>query len=87
MKKVTLLLFLFIFVKSSLFAEDVSLLAKEYNLQAGTKAIVQWKRIFSSERHLKRYKLLELDQKTREALQVYLIKHAADSEQPIVPGL
>jgi len=72
---------------SSVYAEDVVLLAKELNLQAGTKATVQWERIFSSPRHLKKYKLEHLDLHARTQLKSYLIKHAADSEQPIVPGL
>ena len=74
-------------LSSSLHAENVILLAKKLNLQAGTKATVQWERIFSSQRHLKRYKLKNLSPQTKLQLKAYLIKHAADSEQPIVPGL
>ncbi len=66
---------------------NIELLAKELNLYGGSKASIQWKRVFSSPRHLKRYKLENLDQHTREQLEEYLIKHAADSEQPIVPGI
>ena len=71
----------------TLYAYDVQELARELKLQAGTKASVQWKRIFSSTRHMKRYKIDHLDQKTRDILENYLIEHAADSDQPIVPGL
>ncbi|QOP40642.1 hypothetical protein [Sulfurimonas marina] len=66
---------------------NIELLAKELNLYAGSKASIQWKRVFSSPRHLKRYKLENLDQHTRDQLEEYLINHAADSEQPIVPGI
>jgi hypothetical protein len=71
----------------SLHAQDISLLAKELQLYPGTKATVQWKRIFTSKRHMKRYKVDTLPSQTRMQLMQYLIKHAADSDQPIVPGL
>lgn len=82
---------LYILLFSSLFfslkAEEISSLAKELNLYGGTKATIQWQRVFSSERHLVRYGLDSLPLHTRENLKLYLIKHAADSKQPIVPGL
>ncbi len=68
-------------------ALEIEEVAKKLNLKAGTKASVQWKRVFSSPRHMKRYKVDTLDQITRDLLQSYLIQHAADSDQPIVPGL
>jgi hypothetical protein len=68
-------------------AQDVVALAKKLKLYGGTKASVQWERVFSSERHLIRYNLDPLDQETRYALKKYLIEHSADSQQPIVPGL
>ena len=67
--------------------EQIAQLAKSYNLYAGSKASIQWERIFSSERHLKRYKLEEIPESLRQELKHYLIMHAADSDQPIVPGL
>lgn len=69
------------------YAEPIEKIAKKFNLYGGEKATVQWKRVFSSKRHLQRYQLDELDQTTREKLEKYLIEHAADSEQPIVPGV
>ncbi|MEN4052841.1 hypothetical protein [Sulfurimonas sp. NWX79] len=74
-------------ISTSLFAEDIAETAKKFNLYGGQKATIQWKRVFSSPRHLKRYKLDTLSQETRTKLQAYLIEHAADSDQPIVPGL
>ena len=68
-------------------ASSKSQLAKELKLYAGTKATIQWKRVFSSPRHLKRYHLNDLDDETKKRLKTYLIHHAADSDQPIVPGL
>jgi len=71
----------------SLNASDIEQLAKELNLYAGTKATIQWERVFSSMRHMKRYKIDSFSQETRDQLREYLIEHAADSDQPIVPGL
>ena len=82
---------LFIIITISTFtnlnAQNIQALAKELNLYAGTKATIQWKRIFSSQRRMEKYELNLLDKETRNALKIYLINHAADSEQPIVPGL
>jgi hypothetical protein len=70
-----------------LHASEEESLAKKFNLYAGTKAIVQWERVFSSSRHLQKYKLDTLSKKDREKLKRYLLKHAADSDHPTVPGL
>ena len=72
---------------SCLYANSIVKLAQDLHLYPGTKAIVQWKRVFSSKRHLNRYKLTNLSQETRNKLKNYLVKHAIDSKQPIVPGL
>jgi len=80
-------LFLFLLISQNLFAEDIKSLAKKLNLYGGQKATIQWERVFSSPRHLKRYKLDSLPIETRIKLRDYLIKHSADSQQPIVPGL
>ena len=87
MKLFLIISFSLFLLSSAVNAGDIVMLAKKLNLQAGTKATVQWERIFSSQRHLKKYKLQELPLHTRAELKTYLIKHAADSEQPIVPGL
>ena len=71
----------------SLNASDIEQLAKELNLYAGTKATIQWERVFSSTRHMKRYKIDSFSQEIRDQLKKYLIEHAADSDQPVVPGL
>jgi hypothetical protein len=87
MKKLFLILFSHFVIVISAQAQTVSDLAKELNLQAGSKASIQWERVFSSPRHIKRYKLQHLSSLQLLRLKTYLIKHAADSEQPIVPGL
>jgi len=88
MKTKIILTFITILLSNTLSASDeISVLAKNLNLYAGTKASIQWERIFSSERRLKRYKLNKLDGYKLAQLKHYLIKHAADSKQPVVPGL
>jgi len=72
---------------TNLHADEISIVAKELNLYAGTKASVQWQRVFSSPRRMQKYKLDVLSPEVKNKLQIYLINHAADSEQPIVPGL
>jgi isocitrate dehydrogenase len=81
------LFLLFLFLAHNLCAKDIAKIAKKFNLYGGQKATIQWERVFSSQRHLKRYKLDKLPLHTRDELKEYLIKHAADSDQPIVPGL
>lgn len=83
----TLLLLFFMFLPLYSSNSNTIHLAQELNLYAGSKASVQWKRIFSSPRHLKRYHLETLSIEQRNALEEYLINHAADSDKPIVPGL
>jgi len=65
----------------------MNILAKDLKLYAGTKASVQWERVFSSQRRMQKYMVHNLDEDVRHKLKNYLIEHAADSEQPIVPGL
>jgi len=62
-------------------------LAKSLNISAGSKAIVQWERVFKSKRKMKRYKIDTLSDSQREALKEYLIKHAIDSDQPTIAGV
>jgi hypothetical protein len=62
-------------------------LAKSLHLSAGSKAIVQWERIFASPRKMKRYKIDQLSQEDREILKEYLIDHAIDSDKPTIAGI
>lgn len=66
---------------------DPQNIAASYGLYGGERSTVQWMRIFSSQKHLRRYHLDKLDKQTLEALRKYLVSHAADSDQPRVPGL
>ena len=72
------------------FANGVDSIAKvtiEMKLVPASKAVVQWERVFSSDRRKKKYGIDQLSPDVQELLKAYLIEHAADSSQPMVPGL
>ena len=79
--------YIYLLMPLLLSADSIEQLAVNLNLQAGTKASVQWKRIFSSERRQVQYNINGLNEEQKLRLEKYLINHAADSDQPIVPGL
>jgi len=84
MNKLFLFLSLSIILQANGFkAED---LAKRLNLSAGTKAIIQWERIFKSKRKMKRYKIDTLSVNEQNKLKEYLVEHAIDSDKPMVAG-
>ena len=89
--KIIFLYFIFIITITSFLhansSKEIDTIVSKFNLYPGTKATIQWERVFSSERRLKKYGLDQLAIEDRVKLKIYLIKHAADSEQPIVPGL
>jgi len=62
-------------------------LAESLHLSAGSKAIVQWERIFQSPRKMKRYKIDTLSKKDQEILKEYLVDHAIDSDKPTIAGI
>lgn len=79
--------FLFLLIPIILNADSIEQLAANLHLLAGTKATTQWERVFSSDRRQTEYGIKNLDEIEKMRLKEYLIKHAADSDQPIVPGL
>lgn len=78
---------IFSFFPIFLGAQSIEQLAQKLNLLAGTKAVSQWERVFSSERRQMEYGIYNLNSTDKVHLKEYLIKHAADSDKPIVPGL
>lgn len=86
-KLVTLLILLFLISPAFASQSHGEALAKQLELIPGTKASIQWKRIFKSEQKRRRYGLDTLSQEQLRVLKRYLLKHAADSPKPIVPGL
>lgn len=86
MKSFKLQLILLSLLSISLHADDVELLAKKLSLSPASKAIIQWERVFKSERKMKRYKINRLSSRDQERLEEYLINHAIDSDMPTVAG-
>jgi hypothetical protein len=82
-------IFIFIICLSSIHASEIKAvtIAKSLNLSAGSKAIVQWERVFNSTRKMKRYRISQLNDDEKNALKEYLINHAIDSDQPTIAGV
>lgn len=83
-------IFLFsLLLGSSVYANDdeMAKVCKEMKIVPASKAIVQWQRVFSSEKRKEQYGFDQLPPEVQEHLKVYLVQHAADSSQPMVPGL
>lgn len=87
MVKFLVLVFLFGSTAFAAHNDSIANVSKEMKLVPASKAIVQWERVFSSEARKKRYHIDQLSPEVQELLKEYLIKHAADSSQPMVPGL
>ena len=89
-----LLLALFCFMlPHSLWANDLLVFKKECMSCHGKsvpmvrpvdKARIQWERFFRRDVHIPK---LELDEESRRQILTFLYDHAADSDQPMVPGL
>jgi hypothetical protein len=81
--KLISLLIVFSVNSYSLDIEDV---VRDLNLSAGSKASIQWKRIFKSAKKMKRYGIYALNEVTKKELEEYLVSHAIDSDRPTVAG-
>jgi hypothetical protein len=81
-------LLLLLLVPVLLLADNINggILAKKLHLSAGTKAIIQWERIFTSNRKKRKYKINTLTLDEQNSLKEYLIQHAIDSDHPMVAG-
>jgi ABC-type metal ion transport system substrate-binding protein len=75
-----------LFLTVNLSASDIEVLVNQLKLQPGSKAILQWDRVFKSERKKKRYKINTLSFQDQQKLEVYLKNHAIDSDKPTVAG-
>ena len=78
-------LLLLFFLFSHVAAKEPKELAMDLNLYPGTKASIQWKKIFNSQEKLEYYQITKLSEEEFLKLQKYLISHAADSQNPVVP--
>jgi hypothetical protein len=61
-------------------------LAQRLKLNAASKAIIQWERVFSCQRKRQRYKINTLSPQEEKVLKDYLINHAVDSDHPTIAG-
>ncbi len=68
-------------------SDNIADVCSQLKLIPASKAIVQWERVFSSDARKKRYHIDQLSPEVQLLLKAYLIDHAADSSQPMVPGL
>ena len=84
-----LVILIFIICISFLHANETQAknIAQSLKLDAGSKAIVQWERVFKSKRKMQRYKIDQLSDKDKDILKEYLINHAIDSDQPTIAGV
>lgn len=84
----TILFLLFLFSETLLFGNTAEgkELAKKLHLNATSKAIMQWERVFTCKRKIKRYKIDTLTLQEQKALKQYLVEHAIDSDHPTVAG-
>ena len=87
-----MLKYIMLFFLSGTFAvavgvDSIAQVTIEMKLVPASKAVVQWERVFSSDRRKEKYGIDQLSPDVQELLKAYLIEHAADSSQPMVPGL
>ncbi len=87
MVRLLVLFSLFVSIAFANSDDSIASVCKEMKLVPASKAIVQWERVFSSEKRKQRYHINQLSTEVQELLKAYLIQHAADSSQPMVPGL
>lgn len=80
-------LFLTSVLTSSMFAAaNGEALCKKLKLNPAEKAGKQWEKVISNPEKLKSIGASQLSDDDLDALKAYLVDHAADSDQPTVPG-
>ncbi len=68
------------------FASTGAELASNLHINPSTKAQIQWKKVFKKPHKMKKYGIDTLSPLQQQSLLDYLIQHAADSDEPMVPG-
>jgi len=84
MKAKLLLVMLFAISAFALTGEE---LAHKLHISPSSKAMIQWQRVFTNKRKMRRLGIDKLTKKEQEILEQYLINHAADSAEPIAAGI
>ena len=72
---------------ASLSFADGKSIAMQLKLDASSKAIKQWDRVFKKEHKMKRLGIDKLSAADKAELKKYLEDHAADSDHPEAAGL
>lgn len=73
-------------VFTSLIYADGESIAKSLSLDASSKAIKQWEKIFTADDKMAKMGIDKLSAADKEALKKYLTGHAADSDHPQAAG-
>lgn len=81
------LFFLLVALAVALSAKSGKEIAKELKLNPASKATIQWERMFSNPKRLARIGAEGLSEQEQKELKEFLIKYAADSDQPAAAGL
>ncbi len=62
-------------------------IAVNLGLNASSKAIKQWEKVFKKDRKMKKLGIDTLSDSDKNVLKEYLINHAADSDHPEAAGM
>ncbi len=73
-------------IASLAFAEGKDL-AVQLGLNASSKAIKQWEKVFSKDSKMQKLGIDKLSDADKETLKKYLTSHAADSDHPEAAGM
>jgi len=79
--------FLLLVLAISAYAANGKDISKSLKLDASSKAIKQWERIFSTPEKMAALGIDKLSAADKAVLQKYLTSHAADSDHPEAAGL
>lgn len=87
LKKIVISVGLAVSLFSSMAFADGKSIAGSLKLDASSKAIKQWQRLFADNGKMAELKIDKLSGVDKDALKKYLIDHAADSDHPAAAGL
>ena len=76
-----------LFLTAGLQAATGAELAKQLGIAASSKAMKQWERVFEKDRKMEKLGIDKLSAEDKAKLKEYLIRHAADSDQPAAAGM
>lgn len=84
--RIKTILLILVSMYCSLQALTAEELITKLSINPASKAMMQWERVFKSERKMKKYKINELTDEEKKKLKSYLVAHAADSDTPQFAG-